>query len=376
MTSVDLFAHLFDCLLLYYLLHLSLFRFVDPGCFLSLFKHPCTTQNPSSLPPNDINQNLATQYTPIDPVISTNNNEKETLSNQTVSQTSNSSDSCQITTESRRRQRIFNEFGVPVFNKNRPLFSESIQHMHRWRNQHDSNEGGDGIAFPQSEGYNGSLGVPLDKGKERVRSNSADGNTASHSLKDVKLPRPRSWMSNLLSVGSNSGLARLANTPMVRQRYHSLDDQHGQQGDLMPVSSLVLQDDFFTDNAPRQSLGRIASASFSSPNVSSLPYLSSPELPPIPNESPYLTPIQKSPGSPYSMVKQAPLVVRNLDSAPRGSFTPSIPFPKPIGKKSTIPWNAFEQDLKGRKELIDPEEEEAMIRNAVADKRRHGGRDE
>lgn len=209
--------------------------------------------------------------------------------------------------------------------------------------------GEDGFSWPHNSEGLGSLVVPRDNGTDKARCNSADGVSSSTSTSNIKLPRPRSWMSNLLGV---------ATTPLARQRHHSYDDQQSQGCHLMPVSSLVLQDEqsIAKKNSPLPPLplGNLQAASRSTPD------LSSPSV-----ES-----------GTFSRRKPVALVVRNLDTSPRGAFTPTIP---PFAQQSpsssrskTAPWSTFEKDLRSREELIDPEEEETMIHNAVAEKRRQG----
>jgi hypothetical protein len=226
--------------------------------------------------------------------------------------------------------------------------------MQRWRNLQSTSEGEDGFLWPHSGEDGSSLVVPRDKGKDRARCNSAEGFSSSPSLSNVKLPRPRSWMSNLLGVAA---------APLARQRHHSYDDQPSQGSHLMPVSTLVLRDEpnIAKRDAPLPPLplGNLQAASRSTPDLSSLPI----ESLPIESDS-------------FSRRKPVPLVVRNLDTSPRGAFTPTIPpfaqQSSPTRREWTTPWSTFEQDLSSRKELIDPEEEEAMIHNAVAEKRRQG----
>ncbi|UZJ54441.1 hypothetical protein CBS101457_003761 [Exobasidium rhododendri] len=289
------------------------------------------------------------------------------------------------------RSRSANEFGIPTFNKHRPLFSESIQHMQRWRQLNEKGKSGvieyDNafLGMPPSEGAN--VGLTW-KGMERFR---GDGKMSllgsSLPLSSIKLPRPRSWVNNILSVASDSTASR--------QRHHSFDTPtetrsgfRGGAANLEPVSSLVLQDEFDAYSSiwsmkanenisedekgeqerrdhkslrnTRTSLGALAGATQSTPNLTSSP----------------------SPNGFSVKRKAAPqLMVRNLDDAPQGVLTPLIQTAPqrifPAAKKMTNPWmkmpsSASSSPLRERSDLIGADEEERMLDEALARETNNG----
>lgn len=294
--------------------------------------------------------------------------------------------------------------------KRQPLFSESIKHMQRWRNLQEKGRGGDKHSLPKSSSGSLDIGFPLmagGKGKGRARKESTDSLGTASSLTNVKLPRPRSWVNSLLSVGSNGNLSRLAGTAPTRQRHHSFDVQGAPRSfqgetELEPVSSLVLQghfdgsapswssnygnaplghaeqsgqryggdDDYYDKNGTvdddedderavcmgrhntRTSLGALVGATQSTPNLPS---------------SSSNTFVKRKPAP--------PLLLRNLDDDPRGTLTPSIP---PVNaRKLTNPWSKMAQEvgttpLSERSDLIGADEEEAIMDEAVSRERQDG----
>ncbi|MCO5585016.1 hypothetical protein L7F22_038948 [Adiantum nelumboides] len=270
-----------------------------------------------------------------------------------------------------------------------------------------------GIAFPSNNSSSslfslGGLTGKKDKGKGRALSNLDTGSSiygipTSGSTSSLKLPRPRSWVNSLMSVGnSNNNLSkyalgahsnRTAGTSSPHIRANSIDIAHG----TPPVSSLVLQNEFDDDaqennnntlwpldegsssgikrdasnaaalgrSATRTTVGTLHLATMSTPN---LPASSSDE---------------------WAERLAAPLLVRNLDDAPRGSVTPlvtdegssvagseSTMSKERRARKMTNPWARLNeqrlQDIHGNSRLIDAEEEEQMLDDAVESDRMEG----
>ena len=229
------------------------------------------------------------------------------------------------------------------------------------------------------------------------------GIPTSGSTSSLKLQRPRSWVNSLISAGnSNSNLSRYAlgphsnragGTSLTHVRANSIDLPHG----TPPVSSLVLQNEFdegqensqtlwpldqgnsaFSSGIKRDSsnaaaLGR--SATRTTVGTLHLATMSTPNLP-------------ASSSDEWAERLAAPLLVRNLDDAPRGSVTPivtdvessvaeseSTMSKERRARKMTNPWARLnEQRLQeiGHSHLIDAEEEEKMLDDAVEHDRMEG----
>lgn len=273
-----------------------------------------------------------------------------------------------------------------------------------------------GIAFPSNNSSSSLFGLSgltgkKDKGKGRALSNLDPGSSiygipTSGSTSSLKLPRPRSWVNSLMSVGNNNNnLSKFAlgahsnrsggiNSPHVRA--NSIDIPHG----TPPVSSLVLQNEFDDDDAQENNntlwpldegdsnqysgikrdgsnaaaLGR--SATRTTVGTLHLATMSTPNLP-------------ASNSDEWAERLAAPLLVRNLDDAPRGSVTPLVTDTESSvtagsvstmskerrDRKMTNPWARLNeqrlQEIHGSR-LIDAEEEEQMLDDAVESDRMEG----
>ncbi|PWN38310.1 uncharacterized protein FA14DRAFT_25618 [Meira miltonrushii] len=316
--------------------------------------------------------------------------------------------------------------------QSKELIQFTSDNMQRFRKSHDKGKnrknsfdgaaGSDGpsfkggIAFPSNNSSSSLFGLSgltgkKDKGKGRALSNLDTGSSiygipTSGSTSSLKLPRPRSWVNSLMSVGnSNNNLSRYAlgahsnrsggiSSPHVRA--NSIDVSHG----TPPVSSLVLQNEFDDDdaqenhntlwpldegdNGPYSGIKRDASnaaalgrsATRTTVGTLHLATMSTPNLP-------------ASNSDEWAERLAAPLLVRNLDDAPRGSVTPLVTDTESSvaggsvstmskerrDRKMTNPWARLNerriQEIHGSR-LIDAEEEERMLDDAVESDRMEG----